>query len=185
MNPNIESNFRTILHRSRLRPLQVTIWLLLALACGTTFSLPLMAKDSKSDPFKWVSPPSSEWKLRKVKKGEIEVGVKGKPKAINIGLRIQDDVPFTAGNFLDQVRTKLMADPGYQGADITQVDSKSVGGKTWNYFVIKRKDQIFQEFWARSLSSDRILNVLYTTVGNYYELYRNDFMKVLEQAAGD
>ena len=163
----------------------MTVWFLVALFCGSTLSPHLMAKDSVGDLFNRVKPPTSEWKVGKNKKGDKEIGVKGKMPAINIGLKLQQDVPISAANFLDQVRTKIMSDPDYQGAEITLVHSQMVGGKTWDFFVIKRKDQINQEFWARSLSSDQMLNVLYTAVGNYYAQYRNDFLKVLDQAASD
>jgi len=160
-------------------------WLLLALFCSSSFSLPLMAKDSIGDLFKRIKPPSSEWKIDKAKKGDVEVGVKGKTEAVNIGVKLQGDVPISAESFLDQVRSKIIADPSYQGPEITLVNSQMVGGASWNFFVIKRRDQINQEFWARPLSSDKILMVLYTAIGTYYEQYRGDLLQVLQQASSN
>lgn len=171
--------------KSHFKRLQMAVGLLLTLSCVSLFCAPLMAKDSGSDLLKRVKPPSSEWQVGKDKKWDKEIGIKGKMPAVNIGLRVQKDMPISAGNFLDQVRTKIMGDPGYQGAEITLVSSQKLGNTTWDLFVIKRKDEINQEFWARSFASDQILMVLYTAVGNYYGQYRNDFLQVLQQANGD
>lgn len=157
------------------------------------FSLPLMSKESTKDPLKGLKAPTSEWSLRKFKSKELkpgieeefEIEVKQKGSAVNIGLRIGKDLPISSHDFLDQVRTQLAASKDYEGAEITFVKSQEAGGKDWDFFTIHRKDQIKQEFWARSISSDKILMVLYTSVGDYFEQYRNDFVKVLERAGRD
>ncbi len=168
-----------------LRRFQVTLWLLVAFSCITTFCLPLRAKDLADDLFKKVQPPNSEWKVGKNKKWDKELGIKGKMPAVNIGVRIQGEMPISAANFLDQVRTKIIEDPGYQGAEVTLIQSQKIGGTSWNFFVIKRKDEVDQEFWARPFSSDQVLMVLYTAVGSYFGQYRNDFLQVLQEVGAD
>lgn len=143
----------------------------------------LFAKDLVSDFLKKVKPPTSEWKVSKDKKADKEFNVKDKMKAVTVGLKIQPNLPVTAQYFLEQVRSRIMSDPGYQGAEISKINSQEVNGSTWNYFVIQRKDQVNQEFWGRAFTSDQILMVLYTALGNYYPQYHEDFLKVLEQAS--
>jgi len=149
----------------------------------TILSYPAMAKDPSEGLFKQIKAPSSEWKLRKVDQDELNLDVKDKPKAINIGLKIIENIPISAKTFLDQVRTKGVEDPDTQGAEFSAIETRPMGGLNWEVFVVKRKNEVNQEFWTRSISSDRILMVLYTAVGTYYPQYRPDLMKVLEQAA--
>jgi hypothetical protein len=137
------------------------------------------------NPFYQVKTPDAGWKLRKVSASEIEVFLKSKPKAVNVGLRIMEGIPIESQNFLDQVRSKGMEDPDAKGAEFGLVRTQEVGGKVWNCFIMKRKDEISQEFWTRKLSSDEVLMVLYTAVGTYYDQYHSEFMKVLEQATKD
>jgi|GEM_PF-2268656 len=192
MATKAENNVPSTFHpQSRLRHFKLGAWSLAVLFCGSIFSSPLMADESQ-DPFLGMKPPTSEWSTRMVNKEELPAGVKeelqievkGKEKAVNAGLRIGTDLPISSKSFLDQVRQRIAADKDYQGAEITSVKSKSVGGKQWDFFVIQRKDEIHQEFWARSISSDQILMLLYTALGNYYDQYHKDYNKILEQAAG-
>jgi len=140
---------------------------------------------------KGIKPPNSDWTLRKISPNELTAGiaeelqieVKGKEKSVNVGMRIGIDLPISAKLFLDQVRNKIAATDDYQGAEITFVQSQAVDGVTWAFFTIKRKDEVQQEFWARSITSDHILMVLYTALGSYYQQYRDDFQKVLKQAS--
>ncbi|MFO1464313.1 MAG: hypothetical protein U1F66_11100 [bacterium] len=167
--------------RLNFRHLKVITCLILAL---TYLATPrLFAKDLAGDLFKKVKPPTSEWKVGKDKKGDKVLGVKDKMKAVNVGLKIQVNMPVTTQYFLEQVRSRIISDPGYGGAEVTLINSQNLNGSTWDYFVIKRKDQVNQEFWARSLNSDQILMVLYTALGNYYPQYHEDFQKILEQAS--
>ena len=105
------------------------------------------------------------------------------PKAVNVGLRVMKGVPIENQNFLDQVRTKAVEDPEVKGAEIGLIRSREIGGKTWNYFILKRKDEINQEFWARKLKPDEVFIVLYTAVGTYYDQYQPEFLKILETAS--
>lgn len=171
--------------KSRLSPIKATLCLFIGVILILSHSLSALAKDSVGEVFKRIKPPTSEWTVSKKKKGEVEVGVKGRTDAVNIGVRLQAGVPISVESFLDQVRTKILEDPSYQKPEVTLVNSQAVGGTNWSFFVIKRKDQINQEFWARPLSSDEILMVLYTAVGNYYPQYHEDLFKVLQQAAKD
>ena len=167
--------------KPNFRKLRVLSCLILAL---TYVAAPkLYAKDLAGELFKRVKPPSSEWKVEKNKKGDKELIVKEKKKAVTVGLKVQPNLPVTTLYFLEQVRSKLIADPGYQGAEFTIINSQKINGSTWNYFIIKRKDQVNQEFWGRSLTSDQILMVLYTALGSYYPQYQEDFYRVIEQAS--
>jgi len=161
------------------------------LIVGSLLCLPVMAKDSSNDPLKGIKAPSSQLNLRKLSAAELQagieeelkLGVKDKADAVSIGLRIGKDLPIDSHNFLDQVRSRIKKNKEYEGAHLSPVQTQNLGGMDWDFFTIERKDEIKQEFWARSISSDKILMLLYTTVGSYYEQYRNDFMKVVEQAA--
>jgi len=160
-----------------------------ALLVGSFFlisflALPMKVLEARAmNPFSQVKPPNADWKLRKVSDTEIEVFLKSQPKTVNLGLKIMDGVPVGSQNFLDQVRSKGMEDPDTKGAEFGLVRSQEVGGKTWDYFILKRKDEIDQEFWTRKISADEVLMVLYTAVGAYYDQYHPEFLKVLEQAA--
>ena len=140
---------------------------------------------SVKNPFQAVKPPGADWKLIKVSSSEIQVALKSKPKAVNVSLKIMEGVPVDNEFFLDQVRNKCLEDPEAKGAEFGLVRLQEVGGKRWSYFILKRKDEVNQEFWTRKLSSDQVLMVLYTAVGSYYDQYRGEFLKVLEQAAKD
>jgi hypothetical protein len=140
---------------------------------------------SEKNPFQHLKPPNDEWQLITVSPSEMTVAVQSKPQAVNVGVRTMGGVPIKSENFLDQVRSKGLEDPEAKGAEFTSVRSQKVGGKEWSYFIIKRKDEVNQEFWARKISDDEVLMVLYTAVGTYFDQYHSGFRKVLEQAAKD
>lgn len=103
-------------------------------------------------------------------------------QAVNVRIHTYG-VPISAKAFAEEVRLKISKKPDYEGAQIDLLSTKTVKGKTWDVFSIRRKDEINQEIWARKTSNDVVLMIIYTGAGGYYQQYHNDLMELVKQAS--
>lgn len=128
--------------------------------------------------------PSSSWVWDKDYSGDDTIAgmfVQKTGKAVN--LRVNHYAyPDSAKQYLDAVRDKLMEKPEYKGGEFKLVERKMLGGKAWDYFKLKRKDNILQEIWSRKGDNGDMLFVMYTTAGDdLFNQYHEDFMVLLSQ----
>lgn len=163
--------------------LRRSILLSAAVAMIVTFGAAtvVQAKGDLDGPLNRVSLPNKSWTFKTPEKAHqrilhpIKIG-----QAVNIRVHTYD-VPVSAKTFLDQVRVKIIQKPDYKGAEVQLIKPKSVGGKTWSVFNIRRKDEINQQIWGIKASPSVVLMVIYTGAGDYFKEYHSAMMKLIKQ----
>ena len=138
-----------------------------------------------TDPVEKAQLPNSNWTFERKEKTEGPAAimyVKKTGQAVNLRVHTYD-VPIASKAFLDQVRTKIMEKPDYAGAEVRIISSKEAGGKMWDVFYIKRKDDIAQEIWARKTDPNVVMMIIYTGAGGLYNDYYNDFSDWLAKSS--
>jgi hypothetical protein len=164
-----------------LKPRKMLGWVLVVGLC----LLPVAASAfSVKDVQTKIQLPSSAWTLDKEYTGnDVLVGmyVTQLGRAVSIRANYYD-YPYTPTKYLTGVREKLMEKEEYKGGDFQVPQEKTIGGKTWSYFKLVRKDEIIQELWAMKDANGAVLFVIFTTAGNdYFKKYYSDFTNFITQ----
>jgi hypothetical protein len=131
-----------------------------------------------------VKLPSSNWTWDKEYTAtDVLVGMYVTQAGRSVSIRANYyDYPYSPKRYLEGVREKLMEKTEYKGGEFRLPEEKVIGGKTWAYFKLKRKDEINQELWSLKDSSGVVLFIIFTTAGDdYFNKYYPDFSNFISQ----
>ncbi len=136
-----------------------------------------------SEPVQKVKLPSDAWVWDKPDQedGTVkEMYVKQLGPAVKLRLSTYE-VPSSASEFVDEVRSKMIVKPNYVGAEVRLVETKPVEGQEWAAFSIRTKDRFDQEVWARKTDPNVVLMIMYTAANAYFNQYYADFMTLVKE----
>ncbi len=135
---------------------------------------------TRADLFQNVKLPSATWQWVTSNVPDNKVmRVKNLGRTVELSLTTYNQVPESAKDFLEGVRSQIAAKPTYAGGEVQPLETRQLAGQMWAVCSTRTKDSVYQELWARKINSNQLLFISFTAVSGRFNQFYNDCLAVV------